>query len=103
MSQAALVHPPMSFWRRTSCARAANLSRRASELLGKDSTFIASSPLSLGAVYTPLLRYVKYKLDLLQEFGLLAILKAKRCREYIGYEQGREVLREHAGSDRHAP
>ena len=49
------------------------------------------------AVYTLVLQYVKYKLDLLQEFGLLAILKAKRWREYVGYELGREVLREHAG------
>jgi predicted ArsR family transcriptional regulator len=38
--------------------------------------------LSLDAVYTSFLYYVKYKLDLLQEFGLLAILKAKRYREY---------------------
>src|SRR5215218_9584316 len=34
------------------------------------------------AVYMSFLYYVKYKLDLLQEFGLLAILKAKRYREY---------------------
>jgi hypothetical protein len=40
--------------------------------------------MSLYAVYTRFLQYVKFKLDLLHKFRLLGILKAKRWKKNIG-------------------